>query len=119
MAVTKPTKAQVTALITTVAGVLILADTTLPISANLKILVGFIIGIIGIVGNVYGVYKTPNEISTSATPEALTAAASDLLAVASTKTAAIASAAIQLPATAEVEPVAGIATDATTTVVGD
>lgn len=86
MAIQKPTKAQVTAAITTIVGVLILVTTTLPITDMVKLYIGFGIGVIGIVGNIYGVYQTPNGISDKASAAELLTAASTLTSVAVART---------------------------------
>lgn len=86
MAIQKPTKAQVTAAITTIVGVLILITTTLPITDMVKLYIGFGIGVIGIIGNIYGVYQTPNGISDKASAAELLTAASTLTSVAVART---------------------------------
>ena len=82
MAIQKPTKAQVTAAITTVVGILILITTALPVDDSMKMYIGFAIGVIGIIGNVYGVYQTPNGISPKATSTELLAVAGNLTSIA-------------------------------------
>ena len=93
MAIQKPTKAQVTAAITTAVGILVLITTTLPVDDTIKLYIGFAIGVIGIIGNIYGVYQTPNGISDKASASELLTAASVLtnIAVARTVVAAEAS----------------------------
>ena len=86
MAILKPTKAQVTAAITTAVGILVLITTTLPVDESIKLYIGFAIGVIGIVGNIYGVYQVPNGISDKATASELLTAASALTNVAVART---------------------------------
>ena len=102
MAIQKPTKAQVTAAITTVVGILILITTALPITDNVKLYIGFAIGVIGIIGNVYGVYRVPNGISPKADATELLTAASVLTNIAVSRTTA---AAIAAPKATPVAPV--------------
>ena len=93
MAILKPTKAQVTAAITTAVGILVLITTTLPVDESIKLYIGFAIGVIGIVGNIYGVYQVPNGISDKATASELLTAASTLTNVAVARTVVAAQAA--------------------------
>lgn len=93
MAIQKPTKAQVTAAITTAVGILVLITTTLPVDDTIKLYIGFAIGVIGIVGNIYGVYQTPNGISDKASASELLTAASVLTNVAVARTVVTAQAA--------------------------
>ena len=102
MAIQKPTKAQVTAAITTVVGILILITTALPVTDSIKLYIGFAIGVIGIIGNVYGVYRVPNGISDKADASELLTAASVLTNVAVSRTTA---AAIAAPKTVPTAPV--------------
>ena len=106
MAIQKPTKAQVTAAITTVVGILILITTTLPITDMVKLYIGFGIGVIGIIGNVYGVYRTTNGISNKASAAELLTAASALTNVAVARTAAAVLPVVTMP------PIALVATPA-------
>ena len=93
MAIQKPTKAQVTAAITTAVGILVLITTTLPVDDTIKLYIGFAIGVIGIVGNIYGVYQASNGISDKATASELLTAASLLTNVAVARTVVTAQAA--------------------------
>lgn len=63
VAVVKTTiaKAQITAILTSIVGVLELINVMLPVDGNVKLYIGFAVAVIGIVGNVYGVYKVPNK----------------------------------------------------------
>ena len=90
MAIQKPTKAQVTAAITTVVGILILITTALPITDSVKLYIGFAIGVIGIIGNIYGVYQVPNGISPKAEASDLLTAASLLTNAAVARTVVVA-----------------------------
>ena len=90
MAIQKPTKAQVTAAITTVVGILILITTALPITDSIKLYIGFAIGVIGIIGNIYGVYQVPNGISPKAEASDLLTAASLLTNAAVARTVVVA-----------------------------
>lgn len=90
MAIQKPTKAQVTAAITTIVGILILITTALPITDSIKLYIGFAIGVIGIIGNIYGVYQVPNGISPKAEASDLLTAASLLTNAAVARTVVVA-----------------------------
>ena len=96
MAIQKPTKAQVTAAITSAVGILVLITTTLPVDNKIKLYIGFAIGVIGIIGNIYGVYQVPNGISDKATASELLTAASVLTNVAVARTVVAAQAAPQI-----------------------